>query len=120
MAYSSFKASPKQFSYFRSLTGESLPSGCSKSKASSLINQALKGTYQKKRDQVTVYAWQFSGLAAECLTEQMKQVRYAIDCNFRQLKTDFDSLASAEAYARAFYPDAAIEVLTSVRQQYMD
>lgn len=120
MAYTSFKASPKQFSYYRSLTGQALPYGCTKSKASQLIKQALDGNAPKKRDVVTVYGWQFSGLAAECLKEELKGVRYAVDLNYHQVKGPFKSLAEAEQVARSIFPDAAIEVSTSIRQQYMD
>lgn len=118
MAY--YRATSAQWAYFRKLTGESLPQGCNKDKASRLIKQALAGTYQKKKDKVTAYAWRFTGLAAECLKEEHKGIKYAVDKNYRLEKNGFESLEAAEAWARAVFPDAEIEVSNSVREQYMD
>lgn len=115
-----FKATTKQWAYFRKLTGESLPSGCSKDKASRLIKQALNGTYVKKKDLVRAYAWRFSGLAAECLMEEHKGIKYAVDKNYRLEKNGFESLEAAEQWARAMFPEADIEVSNSIREQYMD
>lgn len=120
MAYSSYKSTPKQWAYFRSLTGDSLPSGCSKSEASRLIKQAQNGTYKRKQDQVKVYAWRFTGLAAECLTAEMKAVKYAVDRNYNMERTGFASLEDAERWARAMFPAAVIEISTGIREQYMD
>jgi hypothetical protein len=115
-----FRATSKQFGYFRSITGQSLPAGCSKSKASSLIKQALAGKIVPQKQLVKVYGWRFSGLAAECLKEELKGIFYAIDCDYRQVAGPYQSLAQAEAVARNMYPTAQIEVSDSIREQYMD
>ncbi|HEY1878449.1 MAG TPA: hypothetical protein VGG68_00805 [Caulobacteraceae bacterium] len=43
-----YGASAKQWSYFRSLTGDTLPDRCTKAQASSLIKKALAGEYVRK------------------------------------------------------------------------
>lgn len=115
-----YKATTKQRSYFHSLTGEWPSSGASKSEVSRLIKKALAGEIQRKPDVVRVYGWQFSGLAAECLKEELKGVSYAVSLNYTDVTGSFKTLADAETFARARFPDAQIEVSTSIRQQYMD
>jgi hypothetical protein len=115
-----YKSTRKQWAYFRSLTGDSLPSGCSMSEASRLIDKAKRGEYVRPADKVTVTAWRFTGLAAECLTEEMKAVKYAVYRNYQQERSGFESLEAAELWARAMFPNAEIEVSRTVRGQYMD
>ena len=111
MSYSNFRATSKQFSYYRSLTGCSLPPGCSKSKASGLIARALKGERPAPpKVIVNVYGWKFDALTLRVMKPEMDVTKYAVDVDYRSVRSDFATAAEAEAFARARYPDAEITV----------
>ncbi len=116
---SQFRASPKQRAYFASLTGEAMPFDTSKSKASSLIKKALAGEITRKPDEVSVYGWRFDDLTLRCMRPEMAVTKYAVDQNYRAVRTDFATLAEAEAFARSRFPDANIKV-GGFRTQLMD
>ena len=121
MAYSSFQATAKQRSYYRSLTGVDMAWGTSKSKASTLIAKALKGDRPApKADIVKVYPWRFDALTLRVMTPEMQAVKYAVDRNYQPVNSQFATLAEAEAFARARFPEAQIEVTNNIREHYMD
>ena len=118
MTYRSTKA---QWGYFRKLTGDSLPSGCSKSEASRLIKQALAGKYVKKRTTVRVFGLCFTG--AMEIANGTSRIRYTVEADYTP-GPQFDTFAEAEACARARYEndpnvDLSIEPNT-VRQLLVD
>src|SRR4249919_4260923 len=85
----SFQATSKQQAYFRSLTGEYLPRGTGKSKASAMIKKALAGEITRKPDVVTVYGWRFDAVTLRHMTPEMQTVKYAVDQNYRQVNGNF-------------------------------
>lgn len=101
MAYYS-KSSPyastaKQWGYFKALTGHSLPSGCSKSEASSLIDKAKKGEWKPALRIIEVGRFQFHhGFQGPDST-----IHWAVWVDHRTVGGMFGTQEEAERYARA-------------------
>ena len=112
----SYAATSKQNAYFKSLTGQWLPRGCSKSKASSLIDKAKRGEIVKPKDVVRVGGYRFyqPGSTGHLV------VSYAVWVNYRMTAQSFSTIEDALAVARAHHPDAEIEQSTSIAEYCPD
>ena len=118
----SYEATAAQRSYFHSLTGEWLPRGTSKSKASSMIKKAIAGEITRKPDVVRVFGYRLTGTMTqmqERATGIQSPVIYTVEVN-RNPGPTFKTLAEAETFARARYTEATIEVSDAVRGVYID
>ena len=100
-----YAATKKQQGYYKHLTGEWLPRNCSKSRASQLIDKALRGEIKKKQDEVKV------GRQAVFFMGQYMPEQIVVEKNFYPVPHPrFESFEDAESWARANFPGARIEV----------
>ena len=114
---SQWSATSKQWSYFKALTGESLPSGCTKSKASALIKKALAGEYVKTKAKVHVHGYRLYSPGHR----DHGVVKFEITKNYLPTSTSFETFSQAEAYAQAHFANEEIILEpNTVREIYVD
>lgn len=114
-----YAATTKQKAFYKSLTGKALPYGVSKSKASSMIDAAMKGKppFKAKPPIVEVQGFKFynPGHASH-------QVRkFAISVDYRLGMKLYETFDEALTVAKAQYPDVnIIESPNTTYEQYCD
>jgi len=114
---SQFSATSKQWAYFRSLTGESLPSGCSKNKASALIKKALAGEYVKAKAKVHVHGYRLYSPGHK----DHGIVKFEVTKNYLPTAPSFETFEQAAAYAQAHFANEEIVLEpNTVREIYVD
>lgn len=99
-----YRATPKQRSYFTSLTGDSLPFKTTKAQASKLIEKALAGKYVKKMPHIRVAGYTFD------IRGEETEVKYQVMADWRPVESGFDTIECAQKWAEGQYPGAEIEV----------
>lgn len=101
-----YAATSKQKSYFTALTGEWLPFNCSKSKASTLIKQALAGTYKKKEQVIKVSSYRI-----DCPSHRDHgKMFWEIDVDYRCFAAQFETQEQAMEVAKAKFPGQEIQI----------
>lgn len=110
MTMTTYAATRAQRSYFYKLTGEYLPFGCGKGKASKLIAQALAGEWKAAPRKVQVSSYQV-------LTRETYGPRtWEVLVDYHPKAARFDNEAAAIAHAETIARDGErIEVLSGVR-----
>lgn len=110
-----FRSTPKQWGYFRALTGQSLPSGCSKKEASRLIDLAKRGEWKPKPRNVAVCAYRVVDW------EKTGPVTYEVQVDYMPCAPRWDNQAAAIAYAEALLRDGeTVDVGRGVRDILVD
>jgi hypothetical protein len=112
----SYKSTPAQWSYFRKLTGHSLPSGCSKSKASRLIEQALAGKWKPPVRVIEVGRWRLT----DCFGSK-SEPKWLVWVDHRTVGPHFDTCAQATEWAATQVREGeTVAVKDSIYEQCAD
>lgn len=119
-----YQATAKQRSYFRALTGHSMPFKTSKTKASKMIEQAKAGTWKAPAKTVRVHGYQpFVTMLgnAESPAGNYDKLTFVIDVDYYQAHRGFETFEEALAVAKVKYPnDNIIEEPNTISHPYYD
>lgn len=119
---SPYASTTKQWSYFRALTGHSLPSGCSKSEASRLIDKAKRGEWAPALRNIEICQTKMTtGAFDHCMKAEFLAPYWEVSIDYRSAGPHFETQEAAMAWATAqLRTGETVAVSTSIRSHLVD